>query len=129
MEQNSMVAGSSWSWNHPELDDPAQVDLDPDPVLDPGPDPALDPGPGQDPGVAVTSLGIGLRADQGQDHLRLETGLDPDPGALGDPVQDQLNLRKKLEIKMAEPNPDPDLDPDPEAPRIMKETWMTKMRK
>merc|ERR1712117_366088 len=107
-EQNSMVAGSNWSWNHPELDDPAQ-----------------DPGPGQDPGVAVTSLGIGLRADQGQDHLRLVTGLDPDPGALGDPVQDQLNLRKKLEIKMPDPNP----DPDPEAPRIMKETWMTKMRK
>ena len=74
MEQNSMVAGSSWSWNHPELGDPAQVDLDPDPVLDPGPDPALDPGPGQDPGVAVTSLGIGLRAGQGQDHLRLVTG-------------------------------------------------------
>lgn len=127
MEQNSMVAGSSWSWNHPELGDPVQVDPDPDPVLDLGPDPALDPGPGQDPGVAVTSLGP--RADQGQDHLRLVTGLDPDPGALGDPVQDQLNLRKKLEIKMAEPNPDPDLDPDPEAPRIMKETWMTKMRK
>ena len=65
---------SSQSWNPAEVGDPALVDPDPDPVLDLGPDLALDPGPGQDPGVAVTSLGIGLRADQGQDHLRLETG-------------------------------------------------------
>ena len=114
-----MDDASSQSWNPAEVGDPALVDPDPDPVLDHALDPVLDPDPEADPGVAATRLGIGPRADQGQDHLRLGTGLGLDPGVLGDPVQDQLNLRKKLEIKMAaEPNPDP--DPGPEVLRIMK---------